>query len=98
MLKPLRRLQPSYFGAFRCIGSQCEDTCCRGWRVPVDKITFEKYQACSHSALAGPLHDLVTINSAAENEDSYADIKLIDSQCSFLAEGLCSIQTQLGEE
>lgn len=98
MLKPLRRLQPSYFGAFRCIGSQCEDTCCRGWRVPVDKITFEKYQACSHPALGTKLHDLVTINSAAESDDSYADIKLIDSQCPFLAEGLCSIQGQLGEE
>jgi len=40
----------------------------------------------------------VTINSAAESDDSYADIKLINSQCPFLAEGLCSIQAQLGEE
>jgi lysine-N-methylase len=40
----------------------------------------------------------VTINSASESDDGYADIKLIESQCPFLAEGLCSIQAQLGEE
>ena len=51
MLKPSPRLQPSYYGAFRCVGSVCEDTCCTGWRVPVDKETFEKYQSCAHATL-----------------------------------------------
>jgi lysine-N-methylase len=37
-------LRPQYAKAFRCIGSECEDTCCHGFDVPIDKATYEKYQ------------------------------------------------------
>jgi len=36
--------QPTYAGLFRCIGPVCEDTCCGGWDIPVDKITYQKYR------------------------------------------------------
>ena len=98
MLKPSRRLEPSYYETFRCVGSACEDTCCRGWRVPVDKQTYEKYQGCSHSALGPKLQTLVRINPAAQNGDSFAEIQLTASECPFLSDGLCEIQSTLGEE
>jgi lysine-N-methylase len=98
MLKPLPRLEPSYYEAFRCVGAVCEDTCCRGWRVPVDKETFQKYQACADPVLGAKLHGLVNINVSGLSDESYAEIALNDSACPFLAEGLCEIQARLGEE
>jgi len=98
MLKPLPRLQPSYYETFRCVGAECEDTCCRGWRIPVDKETYEKYQACSDPVLGPKLHQLVNINPTRHGNDSHAEIKMTSEDCAFLAGGLCSIQATLGEE
>ncbi len=98
MLKPLPRLEPSYYETFRCVGAVCEDTCCRGWRIPVDKETYEKYQACAHPVLGPKLHGLVNISPSRASDESYAEITIDHGACPFLAEGLCDIQSTLGEE
>ena len=98
MLKTTTVLQPRCFETFHCIGSDCEDTCCDGWGVMVDKRTYEKYQNCSDPALAPRLHSLITINPTSSSDDDYAKITLSGSRCPFLAEGECSIQKRLGEE
>ena len=98
MLKPAKRLQPRSYHAFRCIGADCEDTCCIGWIVNVDKHTYETYQRCDHPELSARLHELVTINASGSSDDNYARIKLSEAGCPFLSEGLCSIQNKLGEE
>ncbi len=98
MLKPSPRLQPSYYEAFRCVGSVCEDTCCSGWRVPVDKETYQKYQSCSHATLGPKLHSLVTLNPSPDSEESWAEIKLTQGVCNFLSEGWCEIHATLGAE
>ena len=97
-MKPEKVLQPRYFDAFRCLGSDCEDTCCIGWNVHIDKRTYSKYQNCSDSQLGSSLHTLITINEKAPNDDDYAKIVLNGVACPFLSEGLCSIQVRLGEE
>jgi lysine-N-methylase len=84
--------------AFRCIGAECEDTCCSGWIVNVDKPTFEAWRRCDDSALGPRLRDLVTINTARTSDDNYSRITLVEAGCPFLAEGLCAIQVKLGEE
>ena len=96
--KPVKRLQPRSYHAFRCIGADCEDTCCIGWNVNVDKATYELYQRCEDPQLATALHELVTINSGNPTDNNYARIKLSTPACPFLSEGLCSIQKKLGEE
>ncbi len=93
-----RVLQPRSFEAFRCIGADCEDTCCVGWIVSVDKPTYEKYQNCSDADLGPSMRTLVTINGNPINEDDYARIVLNGSACPFLSDGLCSTQLRLGEE
>lgn len=93
-----RLLEPLYYEPFRCIGAACEDTCCNGWTVHVDKATYGKYQTCSDAHLAPSLHTLVTINEKRTGDDDYAQITLSGDGCHFLAEGLCSIQQRLGEE
>jgi len=97
-MKPENVLQPHYFDAFHCLGSDCEDTCCIGWNVHIDKRTYAKYQNCSDSQLGSSLHTLITINEKAPNDDDYAKIVLNGVACPFLSEGLCSIQVRLGEE
>ena len=95
---PATRLQPQSYSAFRCIGADCEDTCCIGWGVNVDRPIYEAYQRCEDPELGDALHRLVTINPANNgNEDNYARITITGDGCPFLAEGLCSIQKKLGE-
>ena len=96
MPAPARIVQPRYYEAFRCIGADCEDTCCDGWGITVDRLTYDKYQHCRDPDLSSSLHELVTINPAGD--DDYASIKLSETHCPFLSEGLCSIQTKLGED
>jgi lysine-N-methylase len=98
MATPAKLFQPSHFDSFRCIGSACEDTCCGGWMIPVDKATYGKYQACSDSQFDSSLQTLVQINQKSAGDDDYAHIALIGATCPFLSEGLCSIQRRLGEE
>jgi lysine-N-methylase len=95
---PSQRLQPHPYGAFRCIGADCEDTCCVGWAVNVDRSTYEAYQSCDDPDLGPSLHQLVTISAANSSDDNYARITLSGAGCPFLAEGLCSIQKKLGEQ
>jgi lysine-N-methylase len=78
---------PKYYKSFNCIGSDCEDTCCSGWRVPVDSNTMNKYKKVTDKALKPLLqnvNDLLEIDSCGN--------------CVFLSEQkLCNIQLKLGE-
>jgi lysine-N-methylase len=94
---PAKRLQPRAYHAFRCIGADCEDTCCSGWLVNIDKDTYEAYQRCDHPEMGPRLRELVTINPASVCGNSYARIRLAGTNCPFLDGGLCGIQNKLGE-
>lgn len=37
-------LVPEYIEDFSCIGSACEDTCCAGWNITVEKKTYQAYR------------------------------------------------------
>jgi lysine-N-methylase len=97
-MKPAKLLRPGYFDRFRCIGAECEDTCCVGWLVHVDKRSYEKYQSCADPECGSSLRTLITINEKSANDDDYAKILFNQAGCPFLSEGLCSIQRRLGEE
>ncbi len=94
---PAKWLQPRSYHAFRCIGADCEDTCCVGWIVNIDKDTYDAYQLSDDPELGPRLHELVTINPAGTSDESYAHVTLSGSACPFLSEGLCAIQKKLGE-
>jgi len=42
---PKTLIAAEYMTRFRCIGPDCEDTCCQGWRVNLTKEDFEKIRA-----------------------------------------------------
>ena len=98
-----RQIRPSYAEKFHCIGPACEDTCCKGWNVPIDQATYEKYQ----SLPASPLRSLIDSSLLVNIQDadgtppsSFANMRLVgDNLCPILAEdGLCKIQSAYGEE
>ena len=36
--------RPDYFDEFKCIADQCQDTCCAGWQIMIDKESLDKYK------------------------------------------------------
>ena len=90
--------QPESFDRFRCIGAECEDTCCKGWGILIDADTWQKYQSPLDFRIAGnALSSLVEINPARTSSVDYARIRLEGNACPAFKEGLCSIQQALGE-
>lgn len=92
-------LSPQYLNSFRCIGSLCEDTCCKGWKVEIDRNTFNKYKDVKHSSLKLMLEKYINRDRISSSDNNYAKVKnLENSLCPFLDEqSLCMIQSQLGE-
>ncbi len=39
-MKNVKMRYPIYLKEFKCIGGECEDSCCIGWDVDIDKFTF----------------------------------------------------------
>lgn len=90
--------QPRHYDAFHCIGADCEDTCCAGWGVLIDRVTYEKYRQCGDPELRPSFDELITINTVDQSDEDHAVITLSETHCPFLSERLCSIQKKLGEE
>lgn len=34
---------PDYYKEFVCTADQCEDTCCAGWQIMVDRKSLDRY-------------------------------------------------------
>ncbi len=93
-------LMPSYIQKFKCIGSVCEDTCCSGWRVEIDKDTFYKYKTSKAVTLKPLFNRYVKRNKNSKNNTDYGKIIMGEHRrCPFLdKESLCSIQKNFGED
>jgi lysine-N-methylase len=93
-------LVPRYMSSFVCTGSECEDTCCKGWQVNVDKATYKKYKKVSHPELKPMLEENIKRIRTNPNDEDYAQI-ILDKEkgCPMLSEeGLCKVQLTLGED
>ncbi|MGA2571141.1 MAG: flagellin lysine-N-methylase [Terracidiphilus sp.] len=95
-------IRPQYIGEFRCVAGECEDSCCVGWAVSIDKDTYKKYQKIP----AGPLRRLIDENVllTPRNADGsepaqFASMRMPPSKkCPMHnAENLCQIQVEYGE-
>lgn len=93
-------LVPQYLNKFSCIGSECEDSCCIGWKVEIDQDTYKKYQKVQDKELKPLLEKNVKKNRSNPTKESYAKIKMGDKgRCSYLSEAnLCQIQLKLGTD
>lgn len=83
---------PDIFPKFRCVGSACEDNCCRiGWDIEIDEDTLSYYKGLD-SDLGRRLCE-----SIYEEEGCYYMSQ--PHGCPFLnEEGLCGVQLECGGE
>ena len=102
-LHPTRRIQalvPKYAERFSCIGSACEDTCCAGWKVTIDKKTYKAYRQSTNQKLSERLESQVKRIRSEASESNYARMELIPEtgECPMIEDHLCSVQKELGED
>lgn len=85
---------------FRCIGGQCEDSCCIGWRVHLDKATYRYYKNNRHQALFKLFEQSVKRSDTKSDDKHFGVISMgDDGRCAFLDdENLCRIQSNLGAQ
>lgn len=80
------------------MGSECEDTCCGDWDIPLDKITYLKYRQFPTEALGSLVSHFVTACEGEPHDNWYGSIRRKpDGSCPFFGEDrLCGIQKQYG--
>jgi len=95
----LPALMPRYVERFRCIGPACEDTCCSGWNVFVDKKTYKAYRKEVVPALDRMMTNMVRLGGDEGSNHAYAEVRMLgpQKQCPALDEGKCAVQSNLGE-
>ena len=101
MKENIKMRYPSYINEFKCVGGSCEDNCCGGWEMHIDKNTFEQYENIQDKKMNKYISKNIFIRENCKNvEIDYGQIKVKhNDKCPFLdKENQCSIQSKLGEE
>ena len=81
---------PDYYKEFTCIADQCEDTCCAGWQIVIDKKSLEKYKKI-RGVYRGKILRSVNWFSGTFRQSK-------DKRCAFLNEdNLCDLYIHQGE-
>ena len=82
--------RPDYYDAFSCIANQCEDTCCAGWQIVIDDVSFERYQR-EKRAYRDTLR-----NGINRKKHTFCQK---DGRCAFLRDdNLCDLYLNLGAD
>ena len=83
---------PEYFKDFKCIASKCEDTCCAGWGIVIDDVTYDRYK--NVQGKFGERLRSEIVHEAGENI-----FVLKGNNCPFFnKEKTCDIYINIGEE
>ena len=98
--KSLKVLQPRYAAEFACVGPRCEDNCCTGWTVHIDKKTFTAYRQAQVAVLEERFSSQVRRIRSQGSDARYARIEMSpgSAECPFLEDKLCSVQREMGED
>ena len=93
-------LVPKYVTQFRCIGSNCSDTCCAGWGISIDQETFKDYRRVVHPTLKPLIRlHLKQVDNASFANHGKLGLRASDSHCGLHSDDQsCAVQTYLGEE
>ncbi len=89
----MKTVYPEYFNQFRCIASDCPDTCCAGWEIVVDEKSIQKYKALN-SETGSKIRSRLTTDS-----DGDIIFKNETGRCPFLMQNkLCEIYANAGKD
>lgn len=81
---------PYHYKSFVCLGGECPDTCCGGWRIPIDDESFRRYRKVTGSFGERLRRGMDPLTRSFRLKGRY---------CSFLNEkGLCDIFRELGKD
>lgn len=93
--------RPDYYKQFQCTADACEDTCCAGWQIMVDRKSLKKYKNALKNTLKNQplskkfqrqLQEGVDWKEGCFRQDA-------EKRCAFLDENnLCDLYTNLGKE
>lgn len=100
MEKNIKMRYPTYLKEFSCIGGKCKDSCCIGWDIDIDKITFRQYYKVQDKEMKRMFQKNVHNNDYyLSPEIDYGKVKLKSGKrCAFLdEENYCIIYSKLGE-
>ncbi|MGN1267660.1 MAG: flagellin lysine-N-methylase [Dorea sp.] len=82
---------PDYYKEFTCTADACEDTCCAGWQIVIDKKSQNKYKKVQGDFRKRLLH------SIRWREEVFKQDK--EKRCAFLNENnLCDMYMALGPD
>lgn len=101
MGKSIKIIKPKYIKEFKCVGGTCKDSCCIGWDVDIDKVTFRQYYKVQDKEMKKMFQKNVHNNENCYSEDvDYGKVKLKKGKrCPFLDEkNYCIIYSRIGEE
>ncbi len=101
MSNKVKLIMPSYVEGFKCIAGDCEDSCCIGWDIDIDKITYRKYFRTKNVDMKKQFAKYIYRNEACDSEDvDYGKVRNKETKwCAFLNEKkLCNIYSNLGED
>ncbi|WP_300386790.1 flagellin lysine-N-methylase [Clostridium sp.] len=101
MEESMKKKYPIYLKEFKCIGGKCTDSCCVGWDIDIDKITFKQYYKVQDKEMRRMFQKNVHNNDYSTSDDvDYGKVKLKgDKRCPFLdEENYCIIYSKIGEE
>ncbi|MCL1050876.1 flagellin lysine-N-methylase [Shewanella abyssi] len=88
-------IRPSFVTQFSCIGGECEDSCCYGWNIHIDKQSYKKTLA--HEDLKSLAQ--TALRKVKKSQQQWAQVVLdAKGACGFLdANQLCQIHAKAGE-
>ncbi len=93
-----KTVTPVFFDKFKCVGPDCLISCCRSWKISIDKKTHQHYLSSSNPVIAAiAKENLIPVHNG---KNEYSVIKLNeDKQCPFVDENrLCMVHRDLGEK
>lgn len=83
---------PAYYYKFRCIASDCPDSCCKEWTVDVDREA-----AAAYRAMPGALGE--RLRSVLKDTEDGTIMENENGRCPmWQQDGLCRIQAELGHD
>lgn len=81
---------PDYYKEFHCIADKCEDTCCAGWQIVIDKKALNKYKKIKGDFRKRMLLSVDWLQGTFRQDK--------DKRCAFLNENnLCDLYLNQGE-
>ena len=61
---------PNYYKEFECLADKCEDTCCAGWQIVVDRKSLKRYKE-EGGSYRKELHKSVDFRNGTFKQDEH---------------------------